>query len=108
MHVILIYCRPGGETPTEALGPWLEQQAAELSAQQDVRRTTVVGLTAGASDRRDRGWLLECELEDDAGPPGDILRDLLTDMRLVGLHPVVCAGQGRLHSPRAASRAHYP
>jgi hypothetical protein len=89
MHVVLIYCRPSGETHTQTLRPWLEQQAAKLSAQPHVQRTAVVNLTTHGSDRGDRGWLLECELDDDAGAPGDMLRELLTDMRLVGFHPIV-------------------
>jgi hypothetical protein len=94
MHVVLIYCRPGIETQTQTLRPWLEQQAAKLSAQPQVRRTAIVNLNAPGSDRGDPGWLLECELDDDAGLPSDTLRELLTDMRLVGFHPVVFTASG--------------
>lgn len=100
MHMVLIYCRPSGETHTQALRPWLEQQAATFSAQPHVRRTTVISLTSGGSERRDGGWLLECEFGDDAGPPGDMLRDLVTDMHLVGLHPIVFTAR----SPTAETR----
>jgi hypothetical protein len=58
-----------------------------------VHRTAIANLTTPGSDRGDPGWLLECELEDDAGAPSDTLRALLTDMRLVGFHPLLFTAQ---------------
>jgi hypothetical protein len=44
--------------------------------------------TPDRNSRRDLGWLLECELANGAAG-ADTVRELLTDMRLVGLEPVV-------------------
>ena len=76
------------------LRAWLEHQAAELSAGPGIRRTTVVDLTTPSTGGpREHGWLLDCELVDAAGPPSDALRELLTDMRLVGFDPIVFMAQ---------------
>jgi hypothetical protein len=45
--------------------------------------------TPDPHSRRDLGWLLECELANAGGARADSLRELLTDIRLVGLEPVV-------------------
>ena len=59
-----------------------------------IRRTTVVDLTTPSTGGpREHGWLLDCELVDAAGPPSDALRELLTDMRLVGFDPTVFTAQ---------------
>jgi hypothetical protein len=89
MGSILIYCRPRNRMRTDGLAGWLEHQAAKLSAQPETRCTTVVRLTTPRTgDQRDRGWLLDCELVDAECPPDDALRELLTDMRLVGFDPI--------------------
>jgi hypothetical protein len=94
MDSILIYCRPRANGRAYTLRAWLEQQAAELSAGPDVARTTVVDLTTPSTGGpREHGWLLDCELLDAAGPPSDALRELLTDMRLVGFDPTVFTAQ---------------
>jgi hypothetical protein len=49
--------------------------------------------TPSVAGPREHGWLLDCELVDAAGPPGDALRELLTDMRLVGFDPTVFTAQ---------------
>jgi hypothetical protein len=90
MDSILICCRPRANARGHALRPWLEHRATELSARPGVQRTAVVHLsTPDPSSRRDLGWLLECEVDDGGGAFADTLRGLLTDMRLVGLAPVV-------------------
>ena len=90
MDSILIYCRPRANGRAYTLRAWLEQQAAELSAGPDVARTTVVDLTTPSTGGpREHGWLLDCEMVYAVGPPSDALRELLTDMRLVGFDPTV-------------------
>jgi hypothetical protein len=90
MDSILIYCRPQGDGRGHALREWLEHQAAELSARPEVERTAVVHLTTPDPNTLcDLGWLVECELSSTSIGRADALRDLLTDMRLVGLEPVV-------------------
>ena len=94
MDSILIYCRPRAHARTHTLRAWLEQQAAGLSAGPGIRRTTVVDLTTPSTGGpREHGWLLDCEVVDAAGPPSDALRELLTDMRLVGFDPTVFTAQ---------------
>ena len=94
MDSILIYCRPRANARAHTLRAWLEHQAAELSAGPEIRHTTVVHLTTPSADgRREHGYLLDCELVDTAGPPGDTLRELLTDMRLVGFEPIIFTAQ---------------
>jgi hypothetical protein len=87
MRSILVYCRPRSDA-TETLHPWLEQQAAQLSADPDVHRAAVVRVVGQSRIDAGSGWLLECEF---AGANGtvELLRPLLTDMRLVGLQPTV-------------------
>jgi hypothetical protein len=90
MDSILIYCRPRGDRRGHALRAWLEHQAAELSTRPGVQRTAVVHLTSpDPSSPRDLGWVLECELANTDGACAVALRELLTDMRLVVLEPVV-------------------
>jgi hypothetical protein len=90
MDSILIYCLLRGDGRGHALRAWLEHQAAELSARPGVQHTAVVHLTTpDPNSRRDLGWLLECELAIAGAARADTLRELLTDMRLVGLEPVV-------------------
>jgi hypothetical protein len=90
MDSILIYCRPRGDGRGHKLRPWLAHQAAELSARPGVERTAVVHLTTpDPHSPRDLGWLVECELVNAFAASADTLRELLTDMRLVGLEPVV-------------------
>jgi hypothetical protein len=94
MDSILIYCRPRGDRRGHALRAWLEHQAAELSTRPGVQRTAVVHLTSpDPSSPRDLGWVLECELANTDGACAVALRELLTDMRLVGLEPVVFTRQ---------------
>jgi hypothetical protein len=90
MDSILIYCRPRDNGRGHTLRGWLAHQAAELSARPGVERTAVVHLTTpDLNSPRDLGWLVECELANAGGAHADRLRELLTDMRLVGLEPVV-------------------
>ena len=90
MDSILIYCRPRGDRRGHALRAWLEHQAAELSTRHGVQRTAVVHLTSpDPNSPRDLKWILKCELTNANGARADALRELLTDMRLVGLEPVV-------------------
>ena len=90
MDSILIYCRPRASGRAYTLRAWLEHQAAELSAGPGVARTTLVDLTTpSTAGPREHGWLMDCELVDAAGPPSGALRELLTDMRLVGFDPTV-------------------
>ena len=90
MDSILIYCRPRANGRADTLRAWLEHQADELSAGPGVLRSTVVDLTTPSTrGPREHGWLLGCELVDAAGPPSDALRELLTDLRLVGFDPTV-------------------
>jgi len=90
MDSILIYCRPRDTERRRPLRAWLAYQAAELSARPGVERTAVVHLTTpDPNSPRDLGWLVECELATTGGTRADTLRELLTDMRLVGLEPVV-------------------
>jgi hypothetical protein len=88
MNSILVYCRPPSQVTAETLRAWLEQQAARLSADPDVRRTAVVGLAGQSETDTGNVWLFECEF---TGANGAVerLRPLLTDMRLVGLQPTV-------------------
>jgi hypothetical protein len=101
MDSILIYCRPRGDGRGHALRVWLEHQAAELSGRPGVQRTAVVHLTTpGPNARRDLGWLVECELANAGGARADSLSELLTDMRLVGLEPVVFTREGQRRDAR--------
>jgi hypothetical protein len=94
MDLILIYCRPRANPRGHRLRAWLEHQAAELSARPGVERTAVVHLTSpDPKSRRDLGWMLECELASAGGAHADTLRGLITDMRLVGLAPIVFVAQ---------------
>jgi hypothetical protein len=87
MNSILVYCRSPSDASAETLRAWLEQEAARLSGDPDVRRTAVVRV-AGQSGADTCGWLLECEFTGANGTV-ELLRPLLTDMRLVGLQPTV-------------------
>jgi hypothetical protein len=87
MDSILVYCRPRNDA-AEALRAWLEQQAAQLSADPDVHRTAVVRVAGQSRADAGNGWLLECEFTGANGTV-ELLRPLLTDMRLVGLQPTV-------------------
>jgi hypothetical protein len=94
MDSILIYCRPRANARAYTLRAWLEHQAAELSAAPGIGRATVVDLTTpGTGGAREHGWLLDCELVDAAGSPSDALRELLTDMRLVGFDSTIFVAQ---------------
>jgi hypothetical protein len=94
MESMLIYCRPRANGRAYTLRAWLEHQAAELSAGPGVLRTTVVDLTTpSTAGPREHGWLLDCELVEAAGPPSDALRELLTDMRLVGFDSIIFMAQ---------------
>jgi hypothetical protein len=94
MDSMLIYCRPRDGKRAETLAAWLEHEAAALAARPGIRRTAVVRLTTPrADDGCDRGWLLDCEVVDPAGPPDDAFRELLTDMRLVGFDPIIFVSQ---------------
>jgi len=89
MNSILVYCRPRSDASAETLRTWLEQQAARLSGDPDVRRTAVARVAGqSGTDAGTGGWLLECDF---TGANGMVerLRPLLTDMRLVGLQPTV-------------------
>jgi hypothetical protein len=88
MNSILVYCRSPSDTSAEPLRAWLDQQAARLSADPDVRRTAVVCVAGQSSTDTGNGWLLECEFTG-ANGAAERLRPLLTDMRLVGLQPTV-------------------
>jgi hypothetical protein len=91
---ILIYCRPRGSARADTLRAWLEHQAADLAARPGVRRAVVVHLSTPAPDsRRHLGWVVECEIPDAGDASAGSLRELLTDMRLVGLAPVVFVAQ---------------
>jgi hypothetical protein len=85
---ILVYCRPRSDSSAETLRAWLEQQAARLSADPDVRRTAVVRVAGKSRADAGNGWLLECEFTCVNGTV-ERLRPLLTDMRLVGLQPTL-------------------
>jgi hypothetical protein len=87
MDSILVYCRPRSDA-TETLRAWLEQQAARLSGDPDVHRIAVVRAMGQSRTDAGNGWLLECEFTDANGTV-ELLRPLLTDMRLVGLRPTV-------------------
>jgi hypothetical protein len=90
MDSILIYCRPRDDGRWHMLRGWLAHQAAELSDRPGVERAGVVHLTTpDLNSPRDLGWLVDCELANAGGACTDTLRELLTDMRLVGLEPVV-------------------
>ena len=94
MDSILIYCRPRANARTHTLRAWLEHQAAELSAGPGIGRATVVDLTTPSTGGpREHGWLLDCEVVDATGPPSDALRELLTDMRLVGFDSTIFMAQ---------------
>jgi hypothetical protein len=94
MDSILIYCRPRANARAYTLRPWLEYQAAELSAGPAIGRATVVDLTTPSTGGpREHGWLLDCELVDAARPPSDALRELLTDMRLLGFDSTIFIAQ---------------
>jgi hypothetical protein len=87
MRSILVYCRPRSDA-TETLRAWLEQQAAQLSTDPDVHRAAVVRVVGQSRTDPGSGWLLECEFTGANGTV-EVLRPLLTDMRLVGLQPTV-------------------
>jgi hypothetical protein len=90
MDSILIHCRPRDSAYAHTLRAWLEQQAAGLSARPGIRRATIIDpATLAADDPHQHGWLLECQLVDPASPPSDALRELLTDMRLIGFDPII-------------------
>jgi hypothetical protein len=106
MDSILIYCRPHGDRRGHALRAWLEHQAAELSARPGVERTAVVHLTTPDPNAlRDIGWLVECELSSAGTARADTLRELLTDMRLVGLEPVVFTREPQSDDAQASPAA---
>ena len=88
MNSILVYCRSPSDASAETLRAWIEQEAARLSGDPDVRRTAVVRVAGQLGTDTGNGWLLECEF---TGANGTVerLRPLLTDMRLVGLQPTV-------------------
>lgn len=92
MDSILVYCRPSSEAGADTLRAWLEQQAARLSADPDVRRTAVARVAGQTGTDAGNGWLLDCEF---TGANGAVarLRPLLTDMRLVGLQPTVLVAE---------------
>jgi hypothetical protein len=93
MNSILIYCRPRGDGHGETLSAWIEHQATQLCLRPGFDHVAVMRL-ATTNPRGDLGWLLDCKLTQSAGAPSDIVRELLTDMRLVGLQPALFLPQG--------------
>jgi hypothetical protein len=92
MDSILIYCRPRGGEHGESLSAWIERQATQLGDRPGFGQVAVMRL-ATTNPRGDLGWLLDCKLTQSAGAPSDIVRELLTDMRLVGLQPALFVAQ---------------
>jgi hypothetical protein len=88
MDSILIYCRPRGDGHGETLSAWIEHQATQLGERPEFDQVAVMRL-ATTNPRGDVGWLLDCKLTQSARAPSDILRELLTDMRLIGLQPAL-------------------
>jgi hypothetical protein len=63
---------------------------------------SIVDLTTpDPNSPRDLGWLLECQLVNADGASADTLRALVTDMRLVGLEPVIFVAQPPVRLTRA-------
>jgi hypothetical protein len=93
MDSILVYCRPRSDA-TETLRAWLEQEAAQLSADPHVHHTAVVRVVGESRTDAGSGWLMECQFTGANGSL-EVLRPLLTDMRLVGLQPTVFLADGQ-------------
>jgi hypothetical protein len=97
MTCLLIRCRSCTPASTVELTDWLEDKVAQLRA--DVPRL-LVRLTRLVQDLPvaivDDGWLIELQLEGEerdepSGPLMASLEEILRDMRILGLDPVLLA-----------------
>ena len=91
MVQLAIRCHPCVPLSADELERWLEQQVSDLRAEAPHATIWLSRLTQGLpSVKLDIGWLVELELAE--GEPllvGDRLAEALTDMRLIGLQPML-------------------
>ena len=104
MLQLAIRCHPSVPVSADELEPWLEKQLDELRADTPHGTLRLSRLTQGAPDvNLENGWLIELDLPE--GEPlltGRRLRDVLRDMRLLGLQPTLLAPHEAWTNGRAA------
>ena len=104
MLQLAIRCHPCVPVSADELEPWLEKQLDELRADTPHGTLRLSRLTQGAPDvNLENGWLIELDLPE--GEPlltGRRLRDVLRDMRLLGLQPTLLAPHEAWTNGRAA------
>jgi hypothetical protein len=101
MASILIRCTGGTDIPADALAGWLEPQLARIDGKVRVTalRLASVEYVEGCS-AHPAGWLFELDVSDGDLPDAeDLLAEILSDMRLLGLRPAVFIASGAATSP---------
>jgi len=95
MVKLAILCHPCTPAPAEDLEEWLKDQLDNLRATAGQGIIRLARLAQGLPDTDiDVGWLIELELPEESvllgrDGVGDALADLVTDMRFLGLQPLL-------------------
>jgi hypothetical protein len=97
-RLLLFVGRPNALSETEAVR-WMREQVAPLARMEPVSRLEVTRLQAPAlRGGRDWEWLIEmyCERGEDAARAArdPACRDLVADLRLLGMHPSLVLADG--------------
>ena len=75
---------------------WLEQEVAGVVRRDQVDRATLTRLGAFAQSRGGFDWLLELDVASAAGTsPRGALAELVADLRLLGMRPLVAVADDR-------------
>ena len=97
MRWLVIRCRSCTPAPASELTEWLEGKVAELREQSPQFLVRLARLSQDLTEATiDDGWLIEVEPRGDASsnhavPSPSVVEQLLRDMRILGLDPVVLA-----------------
>jgi hypothetical protein len=97
-RLLLFVGRPNALSDSEAVR-WMREQAAPLTRMEAVNRVEVTRLqTPALRGGRDWQWLIEmyCERGEDAARAArdEVCRDLVADLRLLGMHPSMVLADG--------------
>jgi hypothetical protein len=101
MVQVAIRCHPRVPVPADELEGWLEWQTEEVRATFPQGIVRLSRLTQGKEGHIDVGWLIELELEEESLVEGS-LAEILRDMRLLGLQPMLLAPRAAATTGKAA------